>query len=90
MSMRWSMGSVRIRKRLAAISGGNYIGAERRAIGGVAALSRRSSLATQHRLSATCSHSRVVSQAATQTAKAVSIEWCYSRLPALVAGLTLT
>ena len=52
MSMRWSMGSVRIRKRLAAISGGNYIGAERRAIGGVAALSRRSSLATQHRLSA--------------------------------------
>ena len=52
MTMRWSMGSVRIRRRLTAISGGNYVGAERRAIGGVAALSRRSSLATQHRLSA--------------------------------------
>ena len=58
MSMRWSMGSVRIRKRLAAISGGNYIGAERRATGGVAALSRRSSLATQHRISASCGYWR--------------------------------
>ena len=50
MSMRWSMGSVRIRWRLAAISRGNCIGVERHAIGGFAALSRRSSLATQHRL----------------------------------------
>ena len=52
MSMRWSIGSMRIRWRLAAISGGNCIGAERRAIGGFAALSRRSSVAAQHRLSA--------------------------------------
>ena len=41
MSMRWSMGSVRIRWRLAAISRGNCIAVERRAIGGFAALGRR-------------------------------------------------
>ena len=54
MSMRWSMGSVRIRWRLAAISRGNCIAVERRAIGGFAALGRRSSVAAQHRLSANC------------------------------------
>ena len=50
MSMRWSMGGVRIRWRLAAVSGGNCIEAEWRVIGRLAALSRRSSVAAQQRL----------------------------------------
>ena len=53
------MGSVRISWRLPAISRGNCIGAERRAIGGFAALGRRSSVAAQHRLSATSRRSRL-------------------------------
>ena len=57
MSMRWSIGSMRIRWRLAAISGGNCIGAERRAIGGFAALSLSSSVVAKHRLSAMTCHS---------------------------------
>ena len=52
MSMHWSTGSVRIRWRLPAISLGNCVGAERRAIGDFATLGRRSSVAAQHRLSA--------------------------------------
>ena len=64
MSMRSSMSSVRIRWHLAAISGGNCIGAERRVIGGFAALSRRSSVAAQHWLSARSGWSVPMSKAA--------------------------